>query len=91
MYIPNAPHAIDVAAPTMNAIVVYADASLSTHSHTRAAITSTNMEQMRYYASMNSAAPYWMIEPIYTIEWGDELLMVVSSSSTENLLPRSTC
>lgn len=57
MYIPNAPHIIDVAAPTQNANDVYIPANLSTQMNIKTANIRTTTAQIEYYALMNSAAP----------------------------------
>lgn len=47
--IPNAPHAIDVVAPTKNAKVVYPPYILSTQIHTIKAIIAIKIEHDLYY------------------------------------------
>jgi hypothetical protein len=67
MCIPKAPQAIDVAAPNIKAKVVNPLASPSTQIHTINAMSVIKMVHILYSETINSTAPSWMIDPIYTI------------------------
>jgi hypothetical protein len=57
IYIPKAPHPIEVTAPSINAKLVYAPLNESTQIQTIPAIISTKIEQILYSDMINSEAP----------------------------------